>query len=461
MPALGAGVCSGGARGYDRAADRMEIVELRRLRALVPKPSVSPEVEAKLRAARPQPLVALAVDPSEPWWRRRAFALALRGRVPVDRAALLLDRVSDAQDVAEIRRALLEVLSEDAAVAGSIPLLEWLRAQEGREQAYGMEEAILAARARLGDRAAVPRLATLAYDPWWHRRQVGEAAIDALVEAYGLAAVLRALGVDELEALICAGARPEDRLLGLRLAHRQGLPIDAALADGEVAVARAAFELMIDGSGATDEALLARAAEGREAAAQWRGLEPPPTRHAGGCFWSLCVLAQRGHDVREQWRALGSSRMDYEGVPEDVRLAILRQYVPGQRQTDPRLLLEAACVELPPAPDEAEQLARATAALAGAGLSPATPTPAGDLHQQGEGTYHAIETSEGRVDVSTLGPFVRSEAEVVRAREALASAGFRVLDDVTLGVRITGLPVYFFGSREPLSVDDLLFYWQD
>jgi hypothetical protein len=144
-----------------------------------------------------------------------------------------------------------------------------------------------------------------------------------------------------------------------------------------------------------------------------------------------------------------------------VRLAILREYVPGQRQTDPRLLLEAACVELPLAPDPDAQLARATAALAAAGLTPGTPTPAGELYQQGEGTYHAIETADGTVDISTLGPFVRSEGEAVRAREALAGAGFRILEDATLGVRMTGLAVYFFGDRKPLAVDDLLFYWQD
>ena len=165
--------------------------------------------------------------------------------------------------------------------------------------------------------------------------------------------------------------------------------------------------------------------------------------------------------MRGWWHELGQPRVPYEDVPEDVRLAILREYLPGERQTDPRLLLEAACVELPPAPDEDEQLARAMAALFAAGLSPGTPISAGELHQQGGGTYYAITTEEGRVDISTLGLFVRSESAVPRARKALAEARFRVVDDAVLGVRMTGLHVYFFGSRDPLSVEDLLFYWQD
>lgn len=438
----------------------MSILDRHRLRTLLPTPTVSREVEAKLAAASTTPLAEIAADPGEPWWRRRPCALALRGRVPVERAAALFARASDPKDVAEVRRALLEALAESPAAVRSIPLLSWLRAQEGHEQPYGMDEAILAARARLGDGTAVPVLATLAYDPWTHRRTVGEAAIDLLVEAHGLETLVRALGVSSLEELAFAGRRPEDRLLGMRLAHRRGLPIDAALADDDVAVARAAWERMIDGSGASDAALLARAAAGRDAAAACHSLERPKGA-AAGCLWALCTLAQRGHDVRGWWRELGPPRVPYDGVPQDVRLAILREYVPGQRQTDPRLLLEAACVELPPAPDEDEQLARATEALFAAGLSPGTPISAGELYQQGEGTYYAITTEEGRVDLSTLGPFVRSESAVPRSRRALAEAGFRVVDDAILGVRMTGLHVYSFGSREPLIVDDLLFYWQD
>lgn len=47
------------------------------------------------------------------------------------------------------------------------------------------------------------------------------------------------------------------------------------------------------------------------------------------------------------------------------------------------------------------------------------------------------------------------------AVRALASAGFRWIDDETGAIRVTDLCVYHFGAREPLTVDALHFYWQD
>lgn len=436
----------------------MLLLERQRLRSWIAKPASFADVEPKLAKASPAALAALAADPKERWWRRQPCALALRGRVPVERAAELFARVSDGSDVAEVRRALLEALCSSPAVAATVPLLEWLRAQEEPGQAYGMYEAILAARARLGDRTAVPALATLAYDAWTHRRMIGEAALDAMIEAHGVDAIVQALGAASPTALALTGHRAEDRLLGMRLSHRQGLEIGAALRDEDVVVARAAYERLCDGRGASDAALLALVAEGRDAAAACHG-DDGPTGAAGGCFWALCVLARRGHDVRPWWHALGEPRVPAGVVPEEVRLAILRTYLPGERRTDPRLLLEAACVDLPPEPDEAEQLARASAALAAAGLAPQEPRSAAEVHQQGEGTFHAIDTAEGRIDVSALGPFVRLDA-APRASRALKAAGFQDIDPIA-GIEMTGLCVYSFGRRDPLCIADLLFYWQD
>ena len=47
------------------------------------------------------------------------------------------------------------------------------------------------------------------------------------------------------------------------------------------------------------------------------------------------------------------------------------------------------------------------------------------------------------------------------AWEALESAGFRWIDETISAIRVPGLCVYYFGERAPLSVDTLLFYWQD
>ncbi|WP_406066022.1 hypothetical protein OG462_41075 [Streptomyces sp. NBC_01077] len=109
-----------------------------------------------------------------------------------------------------------------------------------------------------------------------------------------------------------------------------------------------------------------------------------------------------------------------------------------------------------------DQLRRATAALTAAGLAPKPPVSCGDDNQQGDGTYHVIEVGGDRLLISTLGPFATAEEDAPDAAwRALESAGFRWIDGETGAIRVTDLCVYSFGGRNPLTVDALLFYWQD
>lgn len=244
----------------------------------------------------------------------------------------------------------------------------------------------------------------------------------------------------------------------MRLLDRTGGDITPALADSDFLVARRAYTSLITSAIPDDAALWQLHAAGRDAACLDPTLPPGPAR-AG--IWALCVLHGRGHDVRDAWRALGCPRVPLDGVPDDVRRAILREYAPGQRQTDPRWLLEAACLDLGAPPDEAQQLARALAALTGAGLSPQPPRSVSEIYQQGDGTYHDIAFTGGTASISSLGPFATTEPVVPAARDALAAAGFRVIDPALAATEFAGLHVYHFGRRDPLSVGELLFYWQD
>jgi hypothetical protein len=184
-----------------------------------------------------------------------------------------------------------------------------------------------------------------------------------------------------------------------------------------------------------------------------------------GHLWALAVLHRRGHAIQAMWEALGSPRIELPGVPPDVREAIVRQYTPGQRDTDPRWLVEAACLEPVPDPWESdvveERLDRAAEALAAADLDPQEPVAAGEHHGTGSGTYDLIKTRTGPIMVSTLGPFFSGTGADERAIAALRAAGFRHIDRALGDIRFEGLHVYFFGDRQPLTVQDLLFYWQD
>jgi len=386
-------------------------------------------------------LVEIVLDGREPWWRRRACAVALEGRVTARHAAALFECVRDTSVTTELRSALLVAISDPSGVLHE-PLLAWLRAQDGVEQKYGFDLALLRARAMLGDLAVVPLLVTLAADAWRHRRTLGQELLDAFITTQGLGAVLAALGADSLATLAFHGADPARRLLGVRLFARAGADVKPALADESVIVAQAAHEALASSSG-DDDAL-------------WELVR----QRGPGHLWALVVLHRRGHAVQAAWRDLGAS-IELPGVPPDVREAIVRTYAPGERETDPRWLLEAACLDPDGGVDEDDLLRRASEALASAGLEPQTPVSAGEHYQQGFGTYHTIVTLAGTVTVSTLGPFFSHEHDEPRVVAALHTAGFRSIDATLAGTVFAGLHVYFFGRRDPLAVADLLFYWQD
>ncbi|MEV6682582.1 hypothetical protein AB0N09_37825 [Streptomyces erythrochromogenes] len=377
-------------------------------------------------------LARCAADPSQPWWRRQACVEALTGRVPQARVGELLGCVRDTRDNGAIRKALLGLLSDRAE------LLPWLRHEDRlREEAYGMREAVLQARGALGDLSAAAELATLAFSPWRTWRAVGEAGLDALMDRHGAQAVLAGL----------AGGRPEDRAVALRVRDRAGEDVTDALADPDPGVAHLAQSLLT--SPDRIRAYLAGA----------------PT--ADAALWAAYALHRLTDDVapvRAVYDALGRPRLEVEGLDEELRRAIVHEYGPEcEKQSDPRWRIEALCTKPPRAPDEEGQLARATAALAAAGLAPRTPLSCGEAHRQGGGTYHVIGYGEGgsEVFISTLGPFAGDHADDPAARAALERAGFRWIDGPTGAVRVTGLGVYYFGAREPLDVATLLFYWQD
>lgn len=414
-----------------------------RVQELIDSPAVRrepPESVARRTASIPADVLVDAVlDAGEPWWRRMGCALALAGRVPDGRAAELLACARDGEAVGEVRAAVLTALSEPGR-SYSGELLAWLRAQEGREPWYGADAAITGARARLGDLSTVRRLAALAADPWTHLRVQGERAVDALIGVCGLRAVLGEFGAASAAALASGGGSAEERLLGVRLLWREGGDVAGSLGDASPMVARQAYELLAEGGG--DDRL-------------WEMVR----RRAPGHLWALAVLHRRGRDVRAAWEGLGSPRVELPVVPADVREAIVRRHVPGQRDTDPRWLVEAAL--LGPEPDgraEAD-LRRAVRALAAAGLEPGEPRREAAVRGTGHDTFHVVETAGGTVHVSRLGPFVESWDD--RPREVLRAAGFTCVEGALAETVVEGLHVYFFGDRDPLRVRDLLFYWQD
>ncbi|MFD3943098.1 hypothetical protein [Streptomyces sp. NPDC058579] len=383
-------------------------------------------------------LARYVADHSHPWWRRSPCVIALTGRVPERYVPELTARIRDAHDAAEVRRDLLDLLADREE------LLPWLRHDDrGSDTSYGMPEAFLKARGLLGDRTAAHDLVTLAASPWQCDRAVGEAGLDGLVDRHGVDTILAAVGTD----------RPEDRLFRLRMRYRADEDVTDALADPDRRVAHRAQWF-------ADDADRLRAYIG----------EAPTTEAKLWAAYALHGVTEDAAETRSLYDRLGRPRVEVEGLDEELRAAIVHEYAPGCEPTsDPRWRIEALCTDPPARPDVDDQLRRATAALTEAGLAPKPPVSCGEDNQQGDGTYHVIEAAGRRVLISTLGPFATDEEEgyeedsddYAAARQALERAGFRWIDVETGTIRVTGLCVYYFGGRGPLTVGALLFYWQD
>ncbi|MFC9293847.1 hypothetical protein ACFTWH_08770 [Streptomyces sp. NPDC057011] len=403
---------------------------MRKIDTLIPERG-QPDTVA-LHAHDPDALALYVLDTGNAWWRRRICVHALVGRVPEARVPGLVDRIRDEDETAEVRIALLDLL------AGRAQLLPWLRDQELRGNgSYGVAEAALKARGLLGDRTAAPGLRTLAASPWQRWREIGEAGLDGLVEHHGADAVLAELGEGE--------ERPEDRRFRLRMLHHAGQDVTAHLADPDRGIASLAESLVAD-----VDRLRAF-------------LDEAPAPEAA--VRAACAMHRLTADAAETRRIderLGRPRTEVDGLDEQLRRVIVHEYAAWcEPQSDPRWRLEAVCTEPPGRPDLFDQLARATAALTAAGLAPDPPVSAGDHHQQGDGTYHVISCGDEDLYISALGRFVTGHDDRHPARRILEEAGFRWIDGATGGIRVTGLCVYYFGKREPLDVDTLLFYWQD
>ncbi|MFJ8045733.1 hypothetical protein ACIRBX_35010 [Kitasatospora sp. NPDC096147] len=395
-------------------------------------PGVGRADEAGLRAVPPEALARYATARQHVWWRRKACVEALAGRVPERRVPDLLARIRDRQESGEVRIALLALLGDRAE------LLPWLlRHDERTDGAHGLRPAVLQARGRLGDLTAARELATLAFSPWQHEEATGEAGLAGLVGRLGSERVLAELGV----------GRPEDRWFGFLTRYRADADVTDALADPDPSVAFRSHHLQ------SDPARLREYAD-----------RAPTEQAALLAAYAVHELTDDRAELRSRYAALGSPRVTVPGLDEEVRRAILHEYAPWcQSATDPRWRVEALCTPAPEPVDQEAQLARATAALAHAGLAPQPPVHCREDNRQGDGTYHVIRYggAEDPVLVSTLGAFATGEDDDCPARPVLEAAGLRWIDAETGSVRVTDLYVYYFGSRAPLTVDTLLFFWQD
>lgn len=162
-----------------------------------------------------------------------------------------------------------------------------------------------------------------------------------------------------------------------------------ALHDEDIAVAQAAARALLS-SDVSDERLLECFDDGLDALWADASAPPPLTGRAGAACWALVTVARRSlpsgtvtepvtvarvPEVHARLEPLAELGVPLPGIPRDVREAILRAQLPGERTTDPRFLLEGLRLGRCEHDAEPQHPARAHAALTAAGLRVGEPRP--------------------------------------------------------------------------------------
>lgn len=422
------------------------------------------ELAAALARFAPSVLVGIATS-SEPWHVRRPAIFALSGRVDDAVAASLLAMALDARETGELRCDAIDVLAR-AGRTEIVGPLRRLRAElaETERPPHGLAETAVAAAARLGDVDAAVGALRLRYDAWRHLRHQGEEAVLALQDRVGLGALARAFGAHDasVEGLGGLALRYPEKVVrrwAVDVAPPDAPWLVAALRDPEWVVAEGVHAALLRSTSAVEPALTALASDPEA--------EPEVRARA--------ILALLGRGQREEaqalWDAFGDGDDPMPGFSPVIRRAVLYSYLPGERGTDPRWLLEGVLDhgfdlgdDRHGGPDEPPEaiLQAARDALGRADFPAGKATPIGQVREQGWGTYVHLEVKGGVLEVSELGRFVATELALpAHVRAALEQAGFLFIEPPLAGTIFEGLCVYFFGRRDPLSVYDLLFYWQD
>lgn len=450
------------------SCERRVMSDAHRIHGLLSDPSTARSAEVR-RALGAFPLEALLdeLSSSDPWWMRVAVVPALAPKLDAAGARALLERARDPREIEEIRCACVDALADADRVEVRAALVELGDAlQRDAQRTWRLRETATCAAVRLGATERAPAAAALRCDPWRHRSALGEAGLRGLIARVGLDGVARALGgVDAtdsgLSALALTHPDAPTRRWAVDVARAESPWLVDALRDAAFIVAEGALRRLAtrDGTAAIDARLDA--------------LSLDETVAIVVRARAMLALWRRGHEelAAHNWNATPDAGVLLPEVPDDVRRAVLAAYLPGEAGTDPQWILEglielgldldvARETGLDEAPDAIVDAARA--ALVDAGFIVGEAVPIGQVRQQGGGTYREVRVDGAVLQVCELGRFVASEEGLSSGvRTALEAQRFRVIEGALAQTVFEGLRVYYFGHRDPRTVAELLFYWQD
>ena len=423
-------------------------------------------------------LLQASMNTSFQWYGRVNAINSLNTYCKTSIVRKLLPILDDQFVVGEIHASVITALSLHG-VEDVLPRIEKIeKDKEILSSWWDAERHLLAAKARLGVDSILRPLINMSYNDWSHTRKLGADALVKFTEKKeGLEGVLDVL------APFTQGEATENRLKKL-LEINESSEIKCWAMDTLV-------QLKPDDS---LDALIASLGS-----SYWK------VAHKACCFLinfhrdisePLTLLASDTNNTRDirLWAiaslAIGYNKkstsyiQDLDRVtvpwqfkcPEVVRNAIIDEYgLAYEPFTDVRYIIESAVAKRKAFDSEnfKEQLIEK---LTKEGFSINNVLDCGKWHGSGGGTFYVIDTDNGKFFASTIGPFltapnlehstddtsVKQDCSVMdRLQNIITSLGGLWLEDELLDHEVPNLNVYFFGDRGPLTVRDLVFYWQD
>lgn len=441
-------------------------------------------------------LVMAALLPDTAWYSRRQVVYMLKARRNKALFAQLLPMLEESGLQGEIRATVATGLGQHQ-VEEARPVLRSLykalrKPEDHRLAGWTYAEAdMLEALGSLGERETLRPLIALQYHPYQSRRLSGQRGLNQLIKHLG--------GLKEAVNLL--DKKPEDAIAA-QLAR-------LAASDQQETVRRWAIEQLVEtGDPQTVAVLCDRLSDSswmvaNAAARKLTELPEAPLAHLKGMvensitntsarLWAAYVLLKRSQPVPQE---LLNSIPDYPYslppfISTEIRRAIVSCWAESSEPgTDVRWLVEGQT--LPAFQAYEPPFERLKAELQRRSLNTTAPRYCGELYKQGRGTFWVLQSRtayEGKLYFYTLyltmlGPFANlnvlvSEDDTANSaeipfndltpdetrrayREAAGAAGLTMLDTQVTSYVFPGLNVYFFGNREPLPVNDLLYYWQD
>lgn len=429
-------------------------------------------------------LLALSLDKKSPWYVRvNAINLLSENKnlVHIEKLKVVLE---DKKLEGEIRESALEALAKNNFIE-ILPLLKKImNSRELRKDWWDAEISLLIARAYLGDKDILRDMIEMSYSDWHSHRAIE--ALPLLIQKMGgLDSVITYLLNKEIQGSL------EDKLLYLSEKERQE------------SVKRWGIKQLVELNPKNTTILIQKLADSSALVAldssNQLALLPTivpllqeildnkktPRNHK---IWILkTLLSMKVHISSNTFKNIDNLYVPWEkSIPKSIREAIIYEYgLYGEKNTDVRYSIEAYLQKEYIKYDRYNSVRKLRNKLLKYDFSCGENIDCSDFHQQGEGTYTIMNIDKEQFYISKLGAFVAIAMNVEQndsfysynfnlnnlSKERLEKyekykkiaedEGFMVLEPKILEYIVPHLNVYYFGNREPLSIQNLIFYWQD